>query len=943
MASYRRRKPFIVRFFGWVMGIALVLGIGFCGLWGYLYFGKNVELVGAIGQVSALNTGVNEVEYIHNAITESDETTALSKTQTQVLNNNILIYDREFGALINNKIKQGLVVSVGSKPINLQSLNLEVLEVNFLPSTTALTSFNIKFKLSTESVKESLSSFPFSLLKGKIPETIYVSATADVMQTVNEAQNCAFHLENATVVFNSLSPAQSQNILNLLGMGMGFEAKDLPTEVCQTFMQILLGTNSENGIYQTLSTHTPQGFETTFSFKQTTNGGAFEIAVQPAVYTVEVRQKLGNNQSANVATITGTGQEFDYNSSGEISVSAVQTGYNFLGWYTAQNQLLSTDLTLSINNIQSDLLYFAHFDYITKTITYNNLLTGANNPNPATYNISSGTFSLLPATCVGYTFLGWWTAENGTGTKLTEINASLLEDVVVYAHWRETPDAVSINLSVDGKFIGTMETMVGASITPEQITQSAKEYLMAGYEVKNWYTNSAQTTLFTSSLVSSGFTVYGTSEYFTQKCLFYPYKEMFDSAVQNNSKMTFSSRTELVAWIDYVVFYHIKYNAVGGNPTFKLTYISGTDAQEQEVKSTYHNDFANLSGFQTVAYSITYNHLGFFISPASETPSSMATLTADSNRTQTQPQQDATLLISPSTKRANSYDNFKINQVTKTIDNISNSEQLVRVLEQGYRPVCVANSPAEKIYNQAKSVLREICNDNMTDAQKLRAIYEWLVLNVQYDHLAANTIQNGNDTRKYKAWFAEGVFEDKLAVCEGFAKATVIMAKIEGIPAVMVTGNNHAWNKVLVNGNWYQFDATHGNLSLQGTKVEALSYATFLFNNRPSFVGVEYTNIATPNSYNIYENISVTYNSQTLDLNIDSQAKLANLLKYVASSYQSNVQSTYFSMEFATTTNNFSTWLSLAETASGLNAVHTYTTTNYLGVKTYLVLFEKPA
>ena len=63
------------------------------------------------------------------------------------------------------------------------------------------------------------------------------------------------------------------------------------------------------------------------------------------------------------------------------------------------------------------------------------------------------------------------------------------------------------------------------------------------------------------------------------------------------------------------------------------------------------------------------------------------------------------------------------------------SEQLFQVVQAGYKPVFIGDySSAEMLYNIACDVLREIINDNMSDMQKVIAIYEWVCYNNVYDH-----------------------------------------------------------------------------------------------------------------------------------------------------------------------------------------------------------------
>ena len=81
----------------------------------------------------------------------------------------------------------------------------------------------------------------------------------------------------------------------------------------------------------------------------------------------------------------------------------------------------------------------------------------------------------------------------------------------------------------------------------------------------------------------------------------------------------------------------------------------------------------------------------------------------------------------------------------------------------------------EEDYNKAKAVLREICDDDMSQIEKARAIYEYLIINVEYDNYAAEAV--GSSWPYYDAWYAEGALLEGRAVCDGIAKAYLILAK----------------------------------------------------------------------------------------------------------------------------------------------------------------------
>jgi hypothetical protein len=69
--------------------------------------------------------------------------------------------------------------------------------------------------------------------------------------------------------------------------------------------------------------------------------------------------------------------------------------------------------------------------------------------------------------------------------------------------------------------------------------------------------------------------------------------------------------------------------------------------------------------------------------------------------------------------------------------------------------------------------------------------------------------------------------------CEGYAKTFKYICNKAGIETVVVTGNvesgaSHAWNKVCVDGSWYNIDLTHDDPVLQTPNSEYVRYNYFL-------------------------------------------------------------------------------------------------------------------
>ncbi len=251
--------------------------------------------------------------------------------------------------------------------------------------------------------------------------------------------------------------------------------------------------------------------------------------------------------------------------------------------------------------------------------------------------------------------------------------------------------------------------------------------------------------------------------------------------------------------------------------------------------------------------------------------------------------------------RATDYDGFKINQITKTAT-MSTTIEMYMAMERGYRPVPVVDSNAERIYNKAKAVLRTIIDDNMDDFEKVHAIYDWLSNNVVYDHELADeatgsgAIDNITITGN-NSFYAEGVFDDGVAVCNGIAIAFDIMCRIEGIECYKIVGKSgkvgHAWNKLKIGDYWYICDATWASTGYSNKQEKHME--EYLFMTTPSsgpLSGGEHCqdnrNIAGDYyagdaNYNVYANTwYITADGEIIDMVARDKADLKKLVDYMS-------------------------------------------------------------
>ncbi len=202
--------------------------------------------------------------------------------------------------------------------------------------------------------------------------------------------------------------------------------------------------------------------------------------------------------------------------------------------------------------------------------------------------------------------------------------------------------------------------------------------------------------------------------------------------------------------------------------------------------------------------------------------------------------------------------NFYIDGVKETMS-VSTSNMLYKAVAWGYKPVFMGSQAdnLQQIYDNAKDALSYIVSDEMSEYEKVHAIYDYIIYNVRYDHDCANAEDayvsgnlSLNEKMKYYGYYLEGIFLNKFykkdmhAVCDGKSKAFVLMCGIEGITAVRISGEalsdgknfgGHAWNKVLLDLNgtgdkeWYFVDTTWGDVG--DNSNEFLSHAYFLLSD----------------------------------------------------------------------------------------------------------------
>ncbi|MFO7864553.1 MAG: transglutaminase domain-containing protein [Salinivirgaceae bacterium] len=140
--------------------------------------------------------------------------------------------------------------------------------------------------------------------------------------------------------------------------------------------------------------------------------------------------------------------------------------------------------------------------------------------------------------------------------------------------------------------------------------------------------------------------------------------------------------------------------------------------------------------------------------------------------------------------------------------------------------------------DKIEDIAKKITAISTTEEEKVRAIFSWITLNVDYDVSAfmAGRQPNSNPMN---------VVRTGKAVCQGYSNLFEALAAAVEIEAYVVSGfskgygfsqrkklenADHAWNAVKINGKWHLIDATWGAgyLNQKGIYVASLQEEYFL-------------------------------------------------------------------------------------------------------------------
>ena len=129
----------------------------------------------------------------------------------------------------------------------------------------------------------------------------------------------------------------------------------------------------------------------------------------------------------------------------------------------------------------------------------------------------------------------------------------------------------------------------------------------------------------------------------------------------------------------------------------------------------------------------------------------------------------------------------------------------------------LSNGGATLWDTQTEELADEICAGCETDKEKVKAIYQWIIHNFEYDYDYNAFIQYFNVRR---------TLHTRKGVCYDFSNLFAALCRSQNIPCYVVDGTpydrslaDHTWNRVYYNNSWWDVDVTNDITAIKNNKT----------------------------------------------------------------------------------------------------------------------------
>ena len=234
-----------------------------------------VDLFRTVGQLKTLSQPVNEQEFFPAAYRSEDLAELKSQTDSQL--GDVVLYEegkgyegytvdftalalsgatakpvflseRQAGALAEIVFHQqtGGVLTIADKEISVCVLQIAFTEID---AETGNADLNVTVKLDLTPFKNDMKGFPFNLLKGFVPDALYVTSVV----RIEKGEGLAYTVTPKYLTLNNLSGDDTSDFFHTLDVVLKIgSAEELNAEIGTTAANALIGTEQNPGFVYAL-------------------------------------------------------------------------------------------------------------------------------------------------------------------------------------------------------------------------------------------------------------------------------------------------------------------------------------------------------------------------------------------------------------------------------------------------------------------------------------------------------------------------------------------------------------------------------------------------------------------------------------------------------------------------------------------------------------------
>ena len=241
-----------------------------------------VDLFRTIGQLKTLNQPVNEQEAFTAAYKSQDLADLKSQTESQL--GNVVLYEEgkgyegytvDFTALavsgatakpvILSEQQTGALAEIvfyqqtgGKLTIADKEISVCVLQIAFteIDAETGDADLNVTVKLDLTPFKNDMEGFPFNMLKGVVPDALYVTSVV----RIEKGEGLAYTVTPKYLTINNLSGDDTSDFFHTLDVVLKIgSAEDLNAKIGTTAANALIGTEQNPGFVYALKSVSGSG------------------------------------------------------------------------------------------------------------------------------------------------------------------------------------------------------------------------------------------------------------------------------------------------------------------------------------------------------------------------------------------------------------------------------------------------------------------------------------------------------------------------------------------------------------------------------------------------------------------------------------------------------------------------------------------------------------